>query len=56
MSSLRPLIGVLALTALLAARTVPETAEAYVFCAAASVMGAEVQAASAAVPGAAAHP
>ncbi|MBI5519968.1 MAG: hypothetical protein HY916_07900 [Desulfovibrio sp.] len=40
MSSLRPLIGALALTALLAARTVPEAAEAYVFSAAASVIGA----------------
>jgi hypothetical protein len=41
MSSLRPLIGVLALTALLAARSVPEAAEAYVLCTAASVVGAE---------------
>lgn len=41
MSTLRPLIGVLALTALLAARSVPETAEAYVLCTAASVIGAQ---------------
>lgn len=44
MSNLRPLIGVLALTALLAARSVPESAEAFVLCAAASVVGAEAPA------------
>lgn len=48
MSSLRPLIGVLALTALLAARSVPETAEAYVLCTAASVIGMQAPSADAA--------
>ena len=41
MSALRPLLGVLALAALLAARTAPDLAEELMLSAASSISGAE---------------
>lgn len=53
MSHLRPLLGVLALTALLAARTLPVLAEELVLSAASSVPGVELLASpcASALPG-----
>ena len=42
MSTLRPLLGALALTALLAARTVPDLAEELVLSAASTLSSAEI--------------